>query len=292
MSDLSLAIARGDTVGVVGESGSGKSALLRAIAGLHPPRAGTIRFQGQELAPAAQARSADMRRDIQLVFQNPDSSLNPRQSVGEILNRPIRLFRNDVARGAETHAVTSALDEVGLAASTAQRYPGELSGGQRQRVAIARAFAARPALLLCDEVTSALDVSVQATVLELIAGLAATFATTVVFVSHGVRQPRPRRRAHDLPACGGDARRTDLRGRTDRRGLRGTTPPLHPGTPRAPPPRRTLNPRPESKSRADVGSEAAAPPSGTRRFGPCPHTEPSSTWNSTGTGHQITSSTV
>lgn len=184
VSDISLAIARGDTVGVVGESGSGKSTLLRAIAGLHPPQKGTIRFRGHDLAPAARQREHDVRRDIQLVFQNPDSSLNPRQSVGEILNRPIRLFRSDVARRDEARAVAAALDQVRLAASTAHRYPSELSGGQRQRVAVARAFAARPALLLCDEVTSALDVSIQATVLELIAELATTFATTVVFVSH------------------------------------------------------------------------------------------------------------
>lgn len=184
VSDLSLAIARGDTVGVVGESGSGKSTLLRAIAGLHPPRAGTIRFGGHDLASAARHRPPNVRGDIQLVFQNPDSSLNPRQSVGEILTRPIRLFRSDVARREEARAVAAALDQVRLAAGTAQRYPSELSGGQRQRVAVARAFAARPALLLCDEVTSALDVSIQATVLELIAELATTFATTVVFVSH------------------------------------------------------------------------------------------------------------
>jgi len=184
LSDFSLAIARGDTVAVVGESGSGKSTLLRAIAGLHPPGEGIVRFQGYRLAPAVRHRPDQVRRDIQLVFQDPDSSLNPRQRVGEILSRPIRLFRSDVARHEEAHTVTTALDQVGLAASTARRYPNELSGGQRQRVAVARAFLARPALLLCDEVTSALDVSVQATVLELIADLAATFATTVIFVSH------------------------------------------------------------------------------------------------------------
>lgn len=184
VSDLCLSIARGDTVAVVGESGSGKSTLLRAIAGLHPPRAGTIRFRGHDLPPAARHRSHNARRDIQFVFQNPDSSLNPRHSVGEILNRPIRLFRRDISRREEARAIAAALDQVQLAAGTADRYPDELSGGQRQRVALARAFIVRPALLLCDEVTSALDVSVQATVLELIAELAATFATTVVFVSH------------------------------------------------------------------------------------------------------------
>ena len=184
VADVWLAVARGDTVAVVGESGSGKSTLLRAIAGLHPPQAGTVRLAGRDLAPTARQRSRDVRRDIQLVFQNPDSSLNPRHSVGEILSRPIRLFRREVSRHQEDHAIAAALQEVGLPASTARRYPDELSGGQRQRVAVARAFAARPALLLCDEVTSALDVSVQATILELIANLTATFATTVIFVSH------------------------------------------------------------------------------------------------------------
>lgn len=184
VAEFSLAVDRGDTVAVVGESGSGKSTLLRAIAGLHPPHAGTVAFRGGDLAPAARQRPKAVRGAIQLVFQNPDSSLNPGQSVGEILSRPIRLFRSDVARSEEARAVSTALDEVGLAAGTARRHPYELSGGQRQRVALARAFAARPALLLCDEVTSALDVSLQATILALIAELAATSATTVLFVSH------------------------------------------------------------------------------------------------------------
>lgn len=187
MANFSLDIARGDTVAVVGESGSGKTTLLRAIAGLHHPVSGQIRLHGHELAPTAVRRPREVRRDIQLVFQNPDSSLNPRQRVGEILRRPIRLFRDDITRREENAAVAAALNEVGLPAPTALRFPDELSGGQRQRIAIARAFAARPALLLCDEITSALDVSVQATILELIATLTATFATTVVFVSHDLR---------------------------------------------------------------------------------------------------------
>ncbi len=184
VAGVSLRIARGDTVASVGESGSGKSTLLKAIAGLHPPQSGAVRFTGHKLAPVAAHRPQQVRREIQLVFQDPDSSLNPRHRVGEILSRPIRLFRSDVPRRQEDDAVAAALEEVGLAASVAQRYPDELSGGQRQRVAGARAFAARPTLLLCDEIISALDVSVQATILELIATLTATFATTVVFVSH------------------------------------------------------------------------------------------------------------
>jgi peptide/nickel transport system ATP-binding protein len=184
VAGISLSITRGDTVAIVGESGSGKSTLLKAIAGLHPPRSGVVRFMGRELAPLARHRPQQMRREIQLVFQDPDSSLNPRHRVSEILSRPIRLFRSDVIRRDEDYAVAAALEEVGLAADVAQRYPDELSGGQRQRVAVARAFVTRPTLLLCDEITSALDVSVQATILELIAELTATFGTAVVFVSH------------------------------------------------------------------------------------------------------------
>jgi peptide/nickel transport system ATP-binding protein len=184
VKDVSFAIGPGQTLGIVGESGSGKSTLLRAIAGLHPPSAGTIRLRGRELAPRAVKRPVSVRKEIQLVFQNPDSSLNPRQTVGDIVGRPIRLFRQDVPRGGEREAVEELLDAVKLPRGMRGRYASELSGGQKQRVAIARGFAARPSLLLCDEVTSALDVSVQATILELLAELAETFETAVIFVSH------------------------------------------------------------------------------------------------------------
>jgi peptide/nickel transport system ATP-binding protein len=181
---VSFAIAHGETLGIVGESGSGKSTLLRAIAGLHRPSAGAVRYEGDALAPLAVKRPRETRRDIQIVFQNPDSSLNPRQTVMQIVARPIRLFRPDVKGAAEEAEVRSLLEAMKLPASLLYRYPGELSGGQKQRVAIARAFASRPRLLLCDEVTSALDVSVQATILELIAELSRTSHTAVAFVSH------------------------------------------------------------------------------------------------------------
>ncbi len=181
---VSFEVARGETVGIVGESGSGKSTLLRGIAGLHPPRSGSIRFEGTELAPKAVRRPRPLRRQLQIVFQNPDSSLNPRHTVLEILRRPIRLFRDDVAQSDEQSAITELLEEVKLPREVLHRYPGELSGGQKQRIALARAFAAQPSVLLCDEVTSALDVSVQATIIELIAKLSAHFGTAVVFVSH------------------------------------------------------------------------------------------------------------
>jgi peptide/nickel transport system ATP-binding protein len=181
---VSFQVAGGETLGIVGESGSGKSTLLRTIAGLHPPTSGTIRFRGTPLAANAVKRPRGLRRELQIVFQNPDSSLNPRHTVFEIVRRPIRLFRDDVRHSGERAAVTELLDSVKLPTGLLHRYATELSGGQKQRIALARAFAARPSVLLCDEVTSALDVSVQATIIELIAELAARFGTAVIFVSH------------------------------------------------------------------------------------------------------------
>ena len=133
---------------------------------------------------SAVKRSRSVRRELQIVFQNPDSSLNPRHTVFETIRRPIRLFRDDVRRADERKTVVELLEAVKLPREVLHRYPVELSGGQKQRVALGRAFAARPSVLLCDEVTSALDVSVQATIIELIAELSAGFGTAVVIVSH------------------------------------------------------------------------------------------------------------
>ncbi|ADB50533.1 dipeptide ABC transporter ATP-binding protein [Conexibacter woesei] len=181
---VSLQLAAGETIAIVGESGSGKSTLLRALAGVHPLADGELTLDGQPLAPAAAARPRQVRARLQLVFQNPDASLNPRQTVGEIVRRPLRLLRDDVGREQEEAAVAALLERVQLPAAFADRRPGQLSGGQRQRVALARAFAARPHVLLCDEVTSALDVSVQAAIVELIVELAREQGTAVVMVSH------------------------------------------------------------------------------------------------------------
>ena len=181
---VSLDLAEGETLGIVGESGSGKSTLLRAVVGLHRPSSGSIRFQGQELAPRAVLRARNVRREIQLVFQNPDLSLNPRHTIDSILRRPVRVLRDDVPRSGEKAVIDDLLAAVKLPPSALGRYPFELSGGQKQRVALARAFAARPSILLCDEVTSSLDVSVQATILDLIADLSQRFRTAVLFVSH------------------------------------------------------------------------------------------------------------
>jgi len=184
VAGVSLVVHGAETVGVVGESGSGKSTLLRAISGLHRPTAGVVLLEGRVLEPTVKERARSSRGNIQLIFQNPDSSLNPRQSVRQILERPVRLFRDAEDRAQAARLVAEMLDAVKLPRATSERYPVELSGGQRQRVAIARAFAAKPLVLLCDEITSALDVSVQATVLDLLNDLAKEFNTGVVFVSH------------------------------------------------------------------------------------------------------------
>lgn len=180
---VSFSLQAGETVGIVGESGSGKSTLLRAVAGLHRPLAGTLAFEGRPL-PVLSRRDRDLRKSIQLIFQDPDTSLNPRHTIAEILRRPLRTLRPEVSRSQEQSVMLELLESVGLLDATLSRYPTQLSGGQKQRVAIARALAAKPRLLLCDEVTSALDVSVQAIILRILAGLARTGQFTVLFVSH------------------------------------------------------------------------------------------------------------
>jgi peptide/nickel transport system ATP-binding protein len=183
VSGLELAIARGETLALVGESGSGKSTIARAISGLLAPLAGRILFQDQKLAGRVAGRTPEQRRQIQYVFQNPDASLNPRMRVGAILARPLQVFgRRDGA--ALKQRIAAALDDVRLDAGYAARYPDQLSGGERQRVAIARALIADPLLLLCDEVLSALDVSVQANVIELLQRLRREHHLAMLFISH------------------------------------------------------------------------------------------------------------
>jgi peptide/nickel transport system ATP-binding protein len=181
---ISFAIALGETLALVGESGSGKTTVLRAIAGLHTPESGEIVFEGAPLPARAVRRRRELRRSIQIVFQNPDSSLNPRHTIGTILDRPLALFRPDQHRAARRKRALELLADVRLDASVLSKYPHQLSGGQKQRVALARAFAAEPKLILCDEVVSALDVSVQASILELLGRLAVEHATALLFVTH------------------------------------------------------------------------------------------------------------
>jgi peptide/nickel transport system ATP-binding protein len=182
-TDVSFEIARAQCVALVGESGSGKTTVARCIAGLHAPAAGRVGFGGDALAPLAAGRTREQRRRIQIVFQNPDDSLNPRHRVGETIARPARVLRGLGASEARKE-VLALLERVRLPERLADRYPRELSGGERQRVAIARALAARPDLVVCDEVTSALDVSVQAAVLELLAELRSELGLALLFISH------------------------------------------------------------------------------------------------------------
>jgi peptide/nickel transport system ATP-binding protein len=179
--DLSLTIYPGECVALAGESGSGKTTAARCIAGLHAPDQGEIRLLGEPLAPHASDRTRRQLRAVQIVFQNPDRSLNPSHTVRKIIERPIKLLGN-VDGGLTAPGLLYLLDRVRLSKRKLDLYPGELSGGEKQRVAIARALAAEPVVLLCDEVTSALDVSIQAAIIELLEelrddGLAMLFIT-------------------------------------------------------------------------------------------------------------------
>jgi peptide/nickel transport system ATP-binding protein len=173
---VSLAVKPGEIFGVVGESGSGKSSLARALSGLASFDGG-IEAVGQRIAHARDM-GRDYRRAVQIVFQHPDSSLNPRMRIGAILARPLRLY------GGSDAEIPRLLEEVRLPRDYAAKYPHQLSGGEKQRVAIARAFAARPSLVICDEITAALDVSVQAQVVELLLELRRQHGTAYLFITH------------------------------------------------------------------------------------------------------------
>ncbi|UKF25270.1 MULTISPECIES: dipeptide ABC transporter ATP-binding protein [Clavibacter] len=184
VSDVSFTIAPRETLAVVGESGSGKTTLATALAGLVPTESGTFRFQGDrvegDLTSAVAGRSPALRRAVQLVFQNADTSLNPRRTVGAAIARPLKLFTGR----ASAERVGEILTEVGLSPDFAARLPNQLSGGQRQRVGIARALAADPQLVIADEITTALDVRVQAEILDLLAGLQRDKGLSCLFISH------------------------------------------------------------------------------------------------------------
>jgi peptide/nickel transport system ATP-binding protein len=183
--DVDLAVKPRQCVALVGESGSGKTTLARCIAGLHRDFRGEIMLHGRPLAAGARARDVRTRRELQYIFQSPYSSLNPRKTIGQIVGQPLRLFF-DLDHGAAHDRVVATLERVRLSASVLPRYPHELSGGERQRVAIARALAAQPTLLVCDEVTSALDVSVQAAIIDLIAELQQEMQLGLLFVTHNL----------------------------------------------------------------------------------------------------------
>ena len=181
--DVSFTLARGECVALVGESGSGKTTIARAVAGLHAPSGGRVLLDGVPLAPKVRNRSRQARRRLQLVFQNPYDSLNPHHRVRDAVARPAIVLAGRSRRKAEVE-VGELLERVRLPARLAGRFPDELSGGERQRVALARALAARPDVLVCDEITSALDVSVQAAVLEILEELRAELGLALLFISH------------------------------------------------------------------------------------------------------------
>jgi len=186
LHEITLHLHTRRCIALVGESGSGKTTLARCVAGLHPFKIeGSIKYRGTELARDARGRDQATRQTIQYIFQSPYSSLNPRKSVRQILTQPLRVFF-DIGKSETDDRVAAALVQVALDTSVLRRYPDELSGGERQRVAIARALAAEPTVLICDEVTSSLDVSVQAAIVELLAQLQHETGLSMLFVTHNL----------------------------------------------------------------------------------------------------------
>jgi len=189
VEDVAFTIARGETLGLVGESGCGKTTVGRMVLRLLEPTAGSVRFEGRELSTLGRAELRQMRRRMQIVFQDPYSSLNPRRTVGDAIGEP--LFVHGLAKGAEIdRKVSQLLERVGLPGSYRSRYPHEFSGGQRQRVCIARALALEPAFIVCDEAVSALDISIQAQILNLLGDLQAELGLTYLFISHNLNVVR------------------------------------------------------------------------------------------------------
>jgi oligopeptide/dipeptide ABC transporter ATP-binding protein len=180
---VSLTVTRGTTFGIVGETGCGKSTLARCIARLHDVTAGRISYEGQDITELSAAKMRPLRREIQMIFQDPYGSLNPRRRVGSIIGDPFAI--HGTAKGAERkRRVQELMERVGLNPEHYNRFPAEFSGGQRQRIGVARALAFRPKLIICDEPVSALDVSIQAQVINLLADLQQDFGLTYVFIAH------------------------------------------------------------------------------------------------------------
>lgn len=184
VDDVSFEVTEGKTLGLVGESGSGKSTVSRALLKLVRPTGGTAFYRGEEILGMSESRFRPMRKDLQMIFQDPIGSLNPRMRVGQIVEEPLGIHFGEMSRADRRERVVSLLEKVGLPTDAVGRYPHEFSGGQRQRIGIARALAVEPKFLICDEPVSALDVSVQAQILNLLKDLQDEFKLTYLFIAH------------------------------------------------------------------------------------------------------------
>lgn len=183
---VSFQLNQGETFGLVGESGCGKSTLGRLISGIYPVTEGTIAFKGEDITNYSHQKLIPFRKQIQFIFQDPYGSLNPRQTIGEILAEPIRVHHLIQDKNAISERVFSLLEMVGLAPDHFKRYPHEFSGGQRQRIVIARALTLNPELIICDEPVSALDVSIQAQIINLLTDLQQQLGLTYIFIAHNL----------------------------------------------------------------------------------------------------------
>jgi len=182
---IGFTVQRGETLGLVGESGSGKSTACRAVLQLIEPTSGSVRFEGREIAGLGRRQMTPLRREMQMIFQDPYASLNPRKRVGQIVGDPLK--RQGIASGSDLRRqVQELLERVGLSSEHYNRFPHEFSGGQRQRIGIARALALKPKLVICDEPVSALDVSIQAQIVNLLDNLQDELGLTYLFVAHDI----------------------------------------------------------------------------------------------------------
>jgi len=184
VDDVSFTIKKGETLGLVGESGCGKTTTGRCILQLYKPTAGGVKFQGQDLTSLSNSEMRQMRREMQVIFQDPYGSLNPRMTCGDIVGEPLTVHKLTSSKGEYRDRVSELLTTVGLSPYMSDRYPHEFSGGQRQRIGIARALAVNPSFIVCDEPVSALDVSIQAQVINLLEDLQDELGLTYLFIAH------------------------------------------------------------------------------------------------------------